>query len=67
MLTPFDIKDRIKEIKHLSSNRGDIGRFHARKLERDLFIEVLREIARGSIDPKSLAIEVLKTTSTNHK
>jgi len=58
MLTPFDVKSKVNRTKDYAK-WGDIGRFHFKKAERDLFIEVLQEIAKGSIDPRSLAIEVL--------
>ena len=55
MMTPFEIEDRVAKIKLMAGSIGASG------LTRQLHVEVLREIAKGTIDPRSLAIAALET------
>ena len=61
MLTPNDVRSKLKEIE-----KGRTGEFFImdslvskKSLLCELYAEVLREISKGSIDPKSLALAAL--------
>jgi hypothetical protein len=60
VLTPFEVKDKVREIHKAASFGGELKHFHARKLREELYRTVLREIAQGSVDPRSLAIAALE-------
>jgi len=60
MLTPFDVEDAGKKILSLRTRVDTFSQLKARAAWEKLLITVLEEIARGSIDPKSLATEALK-------
>ena len=60
MLTPLDIETEVREIRRLRAVGSDLAALRAAKMEQDLFLAVLEEIARGSIDPRSLAMAVLE-------
>jgi hypothetical protein len=60
MLTPFDIRDEGGAIEKLRHGLDTFSHILARVRWEKLTIKVLEEIASGSIDPKTLAIEVLK-------
>lgn len=62
MLTPNEVRDK----KHNNKLRAafqlspTLTNSMVKKLDSELYIEVLKEIASGSIDPKSLAIAALE-------
>ena len=62
MLSPSNIKDKKRKVKNdrmsVEVQNNQIT---------SLYMEVLNEIKSGSIDPKSLALEVLKITPTWYK
>jgi hypothetical protein len=60
MLTPFDIDDKVAEIRLLRQHGGDLAEIKAQKQKDRLYLTVLRQIAEGTIDARSLAIAVLK-------
>lgn len=62
MMTPFEIKDRVEEItlrrKRLYPH-DTIGRARIARDLVQLYREVLHEIAKGSLDARSLAIAAI--------
>ena len=57
MLTPLDIKERVSVILHIHDDDYE----NRERMTHQLYSAVLREITRKDcIDPRSLAIEVLK-------
>ena len=63
MMTPFDIRDEVTRLDRYRDGLRQGDRLGALYLERGinaLRLKVLEEIGRGSPDPKTLAIEVLK-------
>jgi len=61
MLTPNDIKNKKLIIKAKTDiTSGSFKAILDRRMIMELYEEVLKEIAKGSVDPKSLAIAVLK-------
>lgn len=63
MLTPFDIKPRVEQIlemKRRAYPHDTLTRLRVTKLILALYREVLAEIARGSLDARSLAIEAVR-------
>ncbi len=59
MLTPFDVRAKVSEVVAYREHGGQLAIRQAARLEYEIYVEVLQEIARGSIDPKSLAITAL--------
>jgi len=57
VLTPNDVRERKKEEVIIFSTDK---RFIPEDALVEIFVEVLEEIARGSIDPKSLALAALE-------
>lgn len=63
MLTPFDIRDRVSKIHDHRRALGlydSIGRARVMREVFQLYREVLAEIARGSLDARSLALAALE-------
>ena len=64
MLTPFDVRDKKKEIARKLDAGSMMHEFQMplslESLTLELYKEVLEEIAHGSIDPKSLAVTALE-------
>jgi len=60
VLTPFDVQRKKREIEAKIKASGVIAPLSRDTLTIQLYEEVLREISRGSIDPKSLAYTALK-------
>lgn len=56
MLTPNEIRDQ----KKFNKQRAKLSPATAHLLKIKLYELVLREIAKGSVDPKSLAIAALE-------
>jgi len=61
MLTPFEITERVAKMRRLGG--PGIGTSHymaAERLKRELYLDVLTEIAKGTLDARSLAIAALE-------
>jgi len=56
MMTPFSIADEVALIRELRARDGRLASLKAACLA----FKVLEEIAKGSLDPRSLAIEAVK-------
>jgi hypothetical protein len=56
MMTPFDIEERVAEIRRARQIDGRL----AELMEIRLVFEVMQEIAGGCLDPRSMAIAVMK-------
>ena len=56
MMTPFSIADEVAEIRAMRQTNGRLASMKAASLA----FNVLREIARGSLDPRSLAMAAVK-------
>lgn len=62
-MNPFEIRDEIKRIRGLESvvRNGDaLARVRIKRIKERLRLQVLQQIAKGSVDAKSLAIAVLE-------
>lgn len=55
-MTPFDIRDEVVKIKR----RRQVSRQLAELDKQRLYATVLKEIAGGSLDPRSLAMAALE-------
>ena len=58
MLTPFDVEDIVKRIRVSEDTKSDW--FLTNSRITNLYLNVLEEIEKGSIDPKSLAHAALR-------
>ena len=63
MLTPFQISDRVNEIRRRRNAlypHDELGRARIAREIIVLYKDVLREIAKGSLDARSLALAAMK-------
>jgi len=70
MLDPFQIREKVKQIEAIrdrSRAHDALARARVVRMVFDLYREVLQEIARGSIDGKSLARAALEVESPRNQ
>lgn len=60
MMTPFDVRDEVERVKRHRALGGAAHQLIAERKRQQLYLAVLREIARGTIDPRSLAMAALE-------
>ena len=63
MLTPFQIRDRVLAIQQArrdSRLHDEVARARVAREVSALYREVILEVARGSLDPRSLALAALE-------
>jgi hypothetical protein len=60
VLTPLDISKKVAAIRQIKTKGGQVATIRAQMDTKRLYVEVLTEIARGSIDPRTLALTALE-------